>query len=219
MGLLNSQKDQIFDLIEATDFTPVQFIFEETQGINNPSVIVTKVNYAKTNYFFSFETNQLNEDGQWAIFSPSDEKLVDKINLGSWDFQKSYFSRWLSYLLREIQAPNKWDRLSKEIEKIDFEPNVDSTQFTIAEYEKLVIDIKTVNEEIIKLKLDESQTTLIIAKLNSLTDLAKQLNKFDWVNLLIGTIITLVTHCALAPEKAKALWDTIKTVFNTYFLK
>jgi gas vesicle protein len=34
------------------------------------------------------------------------------------------------------------------------------------------------------------------------------------VSLLIGTIITLVTNFALAPEKAKALWDIIKQVFN-----
>jgi len=76
MELLSSQKDQLYDLIEATDFAPAHFIIEGSQGINNHSVIVTRVNYSNSNYFFSFETNPSNEDGQLAIFSPGDNKLV-----------------------------------------------------------------------------------------------------------------------------------------------
>ena len=46
--------------------------------------------------------------------------------------------------------------------------------------------------------------------------IAFSLNLF--IAILIGTILTLITNFALAPEKARAIWDIIKQVFNRYLL-
>jgi hypothetical protein len=64
----------------------------------------------------------------------------------------------------------------------------------------------------------EEQQIAIINQLNHLTELAKELNKFDWKNLFIGTIVSIILQLYVTRENAARLWNLIKTVFSNFFL-
>lgn len=65
----------------------------------------------------------------------------------------------------------------------------------------------------------ENQQREIIIGLERLTELAKELNKFDWKNLFIGTIISITIQLNVTPDNATLLWELIQNVFSNYFLQ
>ncbi len=58
----------------------------------------------------------------------------------------------------------------------------------------------------------------IQVQLNNLTQLAEKMSKFDWANLFVGTIISIVIQLSITPDNAKTLWGIIKGIFTGYFL-
>lgn len=115
MKLLSSQKDKLFDLIEETNFSPIQFdIIEED---NSDNQIETKFIFKSSDFFFSFKTSSNIE---YSIFSPGQSTYESEEN-GGWIVQMKHFHYWLHFLNREIVTPNKWDRLKDEIKNINFE--------------------------------------------------------------------------------------------------
>jgi hypothetical protein len=62
------------------------------------------------------------------------------------------------------------------------------------------------------------QETAIANQLDHLMELAKELNKFDWKSLFIGTISSIIIQLGVTKENAHELWSLIKKVFNNFFL-
>lgn len=137
---------------------------------------------------------------------------------GSWDSQLRQFSEWLGYLKREVTSPNKWERLHKELESLKFNFRDDKTKFSAQEFEDIKVKIETLKRSINEIGLLEKDVAVINSKLDHLTEMAINLNKFDWKSLFIGTIISIVIQLNVTPDNAKALWSLINTVFNSYFL-
>ncbi len=68
------------------------------------------------------------------------------------------------------------------------------------------------------INLLEEQQVAISQKLDHLIDVAKDLNKFDWKNLFIGTIISIIIQLEVNKENAALLWELIKRVFRNFLL-
>jgi hypothetical protein len=129
-----------------------------------------------------------------------------------------YIDNWLDFLRRELTAENKWEKLLQEIEHIKYTPTADQSKFTYQEYIELTDKIEKVKASLNTIPLLEEQQVVIINQLNHLSELAKDLNKFDWKNLFIGTIISIVIQLYVTRENAEKLWTLIKLIFSNYFL-
>ena len=218
MKLLTTQKDNLFDLIERADLSPLQFEFQDVESQLAYAQIATKLKFKGTDYFYLFETSKDNLGNHFAIFCPGNSAYSGNEYTGTWEKHQTCFHKWLLNLRREISASNKWDRLSQEISGLNLAYENDSNRFTIQEFEDIQNKVTILKQKIILIGLPEEQINALNNKLDNLITLAKEMNKFDWKSLFIGTIISIIIQLSVTPENAKSIWEIIKQVFYSYFL-
>ncbi|WP_157489764.1 hypothetical protein [Flavobacterium sp. CF136] len=216
MKLLTSQKDHIYKYITAGgNFSPHQFKLIETDEMGRYS---TSLKFINSPYYFNF-----NEDtdyvGFYVNYSPGQERIVEATNNVNWKIGFDHFITWLSNLKRELESPNLWERFQNEISGLQLITDFDNSKFTFSEYEELTEKLKIISQRISSIPLFENQQREIIISLERLTELAKELNKFDWKNLFIGTIISIIIQLNVTPDNATILWELIQNVFSNYFLQ
>lgn len=214
MLLLTSQKNTLFDLIENWWLSPAQFEFQEliSHRSNDP---VTNLIFKDSGFYYSFETI---DNKHATIYCPGESFYETEKFPGSWELQLIYFKDWLKNLSREISTHDKWERLQQEIRWISINFEHDEDNFSVQEYEDLKLRITSLKNGIASIGASPEQITIINAKLDHLTELAKEMNKFDWKSLFIWSIVSIVIQLGVSPTNAQALWLLIKQVFNNYFL-
>jgi|GEM_PF-777152 len=220
MKLLISQKDQIFDIIEREDLSPFLFEFIEDQKNIVSRDESTTLSFKRSNFYFKFEYRKFDNvrSGHYFIYSPALSSIISEGFSLSWENQLAHFEKWLKYLKREIQSPNKWARLEREIDEVKIGFIGGEGKFSFKECAELKDKINILKSRIKGLDLSKDQVTEINSKLDLLVESAKTLSKFDWKSLFIGTIISITIQLSLTPENSKALWEVIRNVFHQLLL-
>lgn len=218
MILLPSQKDEIFDIIESVQLSPNQFEISEQKSLTRFNTIATKLKFNNSNYFFSFETEGYSISTHYAIFCPGFSSFREEHPSKYWNIQLNYVKTWLNYLIREVNAPNKWERLNKEISGIGIKYDLDERKFTAYEFEEMKQRISILQGQISSLELPEDLIQTINRKLDDVLEFAKNANKFDWRSYFIGTITSIIIQLSLTQENAQAIWSFLKQTFNNLFL-
>jgi hypothetical protein len=169
MKLLTSQKDELFDLIEATDyFSPSQFDINEIQQKHND--YITEINFKNTSFFFRLIPESTYQGIFFANFSPGEKSIIEATSTLDWDRGTGYIDSWLDFLRRELTAENKWEKLFREIEYIKYAPIDDHSKFTYQEYIELTNKIEQVKASLSTIPLLEEQQVAIINQLNHPTN-------------------------------------------------
>lgn len=208
MELLQSQKDQIYELIEEEGLSPNLFHFEEPTTYDASTYLRLK----NSDYYFQFAENQ--SGSHFAIYSPGEGIYEEKQNPGSWPLQLNYVRRWLRNIDRELKTPNKWDLLAKEMANVDFKDiKYNDSKFTYQEYELLEKNIEDLKNKVSKLDLLEEQIAQIHKKLDHLLNLAKEMNKTDWKELFIGSLISLFMQLSIDKDTGQIIFGYIKNLF------
>ncbi len=229
MKLLVSQKNAIFDLIENFEFSPYQFeILEiatskmilEIPSSKPVTAFYTELRYKNSDYFFRFESKAKGKIApyDYVVFCPSYRNYMDQEDTKVWERQLDLVAHWLRHLSSEVSSSNKWERLDHEIKSININFDNEEDKFSVHEYEDLVRKINTLKDELPKIGLLSEQLDVINSKLDHLTELAKNLNKFDWKGLFIGTIIGIVIQLEVTPTNAQSLWALIQHIFQSRLL-
>jgi hypothetical protein len=104
------------------------------------------------------------------------------------------------------------------MQSIRFNFKNEEDKFSFNEYGDLKAKVETLKNSINQIGLLSDQVLTINSKLDHLVDLAKEMNKFDWKNLFVGTIISMIIQLSVTQDNAKALWILIKQIFNNYLL-
>jgi len=214
MKLLVSQKDTLYELINASNyFTPNQFHIKEAKKER----VTTTIFFRETDYYFRF-----CEDTPYIAFflnySPGYDRYLHVTSNLSFDAAMVEFCDWLENLKREINTPNLWKKFTSQINDLSLSSEFDNSKFTYSEYSDLEVKIKLLMNGISVIPLMLSQQNEIKNSLEHLLELAKESGKFDWKNLFIGTIISIIIQLGVTPDNASAIWSLIKSVFNNYFL-
>ena len=218
MKLLTSQKDTLYELIENVGLSPNQFEFKLKPNTYSSTEIDTELIFIDTEYFFLFSTSINSYNSHSCIFCPGENSHTSKEGPCDWENQISHFRMWLLFLVRELNSPNKWDRLKIEILNLNINFETDINKFSIQEYKSLEIKISNLKDGLSKIGLLEIQVETINKKLDHLLELAKDLSKFDWFGLFIGTILNIIIQLGVTKENSKLIWDLIKNVFKSYLL-
>jgi|APLak6261678124_1056121.scaffolds.fasta_scaffold04998_2 hypothetical protein len=216
MKLLVSQKDQLYEFIQSTGLSPAQFEFAESSSLYTRGSIATSLNYINSDYYFRFENKQGRHS---SLFSPGNEKFIEDQFPGAWDLQIRYFNNWLRNLVRELNSPNKWARLKTELDNLDFHFDYGEDKFTVQEFQDIQNRIGLLCSRLNSIPFEENQILALNQKLDFLIESAKEMKKFDWKSLFIGTIVSIIIQLNVTPENANLLWNLVKEVFNTYFLQ
>lgn len=216
MKLLTSQKNSLFEIIQSLDFfshNQFELIEKDIKGVCD-----THIEYkANKDFYFRFiDSNYANS--LFVNHSPGDEQIMDATSQINWNQTLNIFENWLYYLQREVTSPNLWQQFKTEISEIKYINNFSNQKFSFSEYTEISEKIEVLKSSLSSIPLILNQQNEIILRLDHLSETAKELGKFDWINLFIGTIISVVIQLNVTPENANEIWDLIKRVFNNYFL-
>jgi hypothetical protein len=211
MKLLTSQKDEIFERIQLGGyFSPSQFEF--INELNKASML----KFINSDFFFHF---RFDNYGTFLTYSPGEESLVESTGNLNWSSICQAFSMWLVYLEREVTAPDYWSGLKNQLSGLTFVNQYDNEKFSVLEYEDLQNRIEGLKFRLEKIPLILEHQKEIINHLDRLSEQAKELGKFDWKSLFIGTMISLFIQLGISQENISALWGLIKSTFSNYFLE
>lgn len=217
MKLLVTQTDTLFDYINNhRAFTPSQFRIDEYDLSGNISF-----SFIGSNYYFKIIKERGYNNSYFTNFSPGYRELVE-VTSGSAINPTifKYFNNWLDNLEREINAPNKWEKLNKDIKSFKL-PNIPvgfDEHFNYQEYTEVHNNINSLKESIKNIGLSSEQFNIINDKLDFITEQAKTLKKFDWRSLFIGTIINIATNIIISPSTVNAFNNLISNFLTKLLL-
>lgn len=211
MQLLPSQLNEIYDVIVKTKyFSPTQF---------TKSASGDEFRMEGTEYYFRVFEDAGYVNSLIVNFSPGQFLYKEGSVSMPWIEVPIYFKKWLTYLKREISAPNKWGRLFDEMQYLIGATPIEYTTFSHLEYLDIFSKIDYIKAYLSQIPLLQEQNVAITNQLDNLLEQTKNLNKFDWQNLFIGTIISIIIQLNVTHDNAILLYNLIKNVFKGLFLK
>lgn len=214
MELLISQKDKIFQIIQSSNFfSPNQFKIVVARYKTE-----TQIKLQSSKYYFNIRSE--DKTGGFEIErSPAKDRLLITISILNWSTVVEQFTEWIENLEREIKSPNLWDKFESNLFGFEIQPDLDNSKFTAKEFEQLSLKMKLLIQNVETLNLLNNEKNEIQNSLQHLLELSKDLGKFDWKSVFVGTIISIIIQLNVNKENADALWKLIKQAFNTYFIK
>jgi hypothetical protein len=210
MLLLKSQKNVIFNLIKSSELEPFNFIWSERPSKHSAQELISILTYDGTDFFFAFESKR---GVPYSVFSPGEEITIEADYPESWQDQQTEVRRWLRYLKNEISQPDLWEEVYKYQTPEIGRPSEDTnnSSFTFTEVEHIQLKMEEIRAYLLKnYAKNDTQIKLVNEKLDYLIQSSKKFGRKDWLNIAIGTLVTLSSALALPPEHTKTIWVLLK---------
>jgi hypothetical protein len=187
--LLKTQKNEILNIIMDYGLDPIEFEWEElerSQGYPIGEETFHRLIHKPSGYSALFGQNFLS-------YSPGPESPTETEHRLDWGGKRSAVYRWLTYLKREVEAPDLWASLSQEQALLSLEPaEATNTSFTPDEQRQVKQAIEEIRIYITTTYTLESEPLARInRKLDYLIDASTRLGRIDWKNLFVGALISL----------------------------
>lgn len=213
MRLLLSQKNQLHEAIELEKLNPFQFTLTENvenfEGGNSTEIVY------KTNTEFKFRISPFMQ--YWQVDKcPGDDIYSSQKHFAGFDDVYLSFEKWLKYLKEEITSTDKWTLVNQVVSSIDLFKNEDivNEKFSAHEFNILNEKMNQLQKGLSDIGLTINEINVINQKLDNIYLLALDLGKFDWANLFIGTIVSIIIQLGLTPENTSLLWKLVKEIFK-----
>lgn len=211
-GLLESQKNEIFDLLVGYGFNPSEFTINDERE-------AASVFYKNKDYYCLIYFSPKYFKGK-LIVCPGTERKTDTYlpENPKWEDYKKFVVTWINDLKKELNTESKWKKLEKE--KVFLSNTINATGDRFTESEILLIKEK-INQVKLGLKsigLEENQISKLNEKLDNLTELTKTLTKINWVEILIGTLISQILSLQIPLDKAEQVWTLVRNAFTNWLL-
>ncbi|MGX9985912.1 hypothetical protein [Soonwooa purpurea] len=207
MKLLLSQKNRFFEIIQDyEEISPNQFeIFEYPDFI--------EIKFQNSDFRFLFSERDINFYIKINII-PGENEFQELFTTKDWNGIYSIFENWINYVIRENSEVDLWSRFKIIINDLDYKNESDDKKFNVKEFIELKEKMNLIYSKINTLDILPENQKIIIEKLENITELAIDLNKFDWFNLFIGTLISIIIQLQVNKENANLLWEFIKNTFK-----
>ena len=220
LPFLRTQRNWIFEQINNLDLDPREFEWGQRAAFQSDSKrLYPALIHRPTEYYYLFKTEP---DGtHWPEYSPGRDKVVHAANGAFpgqvWKNVEQALPLWLSYLKREIEAPDLWTALQQESQLIDAAvfQELDDRPFTPNE----LVYIRQSLDELKKFiaatqQLSAERSEFVNQRLDYLQDAAKRQGRQSWLHTTIGVLFTIVIGAALSPDAARELFRFAATVLS-----
>ncbi|GAH49331.1 unnamed protein product, partial [marine sediment metagenome] len=219
MILLKRQRNQVFDLIRSVGLEPYNFQWSTVKSEESIGLKVSQLNYRDSEYFFKFDFYEYSS--YWIVFSPGSGRPVEKnLVAPEWESIPPYVSQWLAELKREVEEPDLWAHISEYRLPEGATPRDDTSNKPFAAFEVEQIE-KSIREIGIFLREHYGESEGIEGKLDYLIEASKRMGRKDWLNICIGTLVTLGVTQAIQGEHIQHVWNLIRAALKgvVYFLQ
>ena len=196
--LLKSQKNEILILIGQAGLDPMEFEWEEREetedDFSDDSLLITfhRLVHKLSGYAAVFGENSLS-------YSPGSESVNETASKVNWIGKREAVGRWLTYLKREIGAPDLWASLAQEQELLRVEPTgTANTPFTPEEQIQIKQGVDQLRTYLTNTySLAGENLRVVNAKLDYLIRASKELGRVHWKDIFISTVIGIAWQLAL----------------------
>ena len=212
MLLMTSQKNAVLQLITAAGLEPFNFEWRETTSLRTPDCQVSAIGYRGKDYHCLFDL--FNGKSFWITHSPGADRSLEDHHINSeWGPVEPYIVNWLAYLKRELEEPDLWARIVSYQLPDGSIPSDDTSneQFTALEVDQLERSINEVRGFLVENYGDNAE---INDKLDYLIESSKRMGRKDWVNICIGSLVSLALAQAFQPEHVMAAWKMIQSALS-----
>lgn len=213
--LLRTQKNEIFECVREAGLNPLNFEWgEETTEADGVSTYpVSIVRYLHTDFYFKFDRDQFYQF--YCKSHPSTRDFMLLTYKYDWKSALVSFREWL-LRLKEQEVPDLWEQLKEYAPHETFigTGEISNTPFTDLEVENIIASLDRLQTQIEKnFNLQGEQLSFVETQIEYLKDGVKRQGRKDWVHTSIGVIASIAVGLALSPEKAKLLWELLKSCF------
>ena len=211
LGLLQSQKNEIFDFLVQHGFNPGDFAVTDWADKTN-------ILYLKDKRFYCAIAVTNNHYHNEVAVAPGTKTLNQSFHprTGQWDDYRPIIQQWAENLKKETSTIDKWTELSDKSSSVISFTFSGKEQFTEAEKITVKERLRELRGRIKELPIDKSKLESIDKKLDDLTNKVDKLNKTNWFELFVGAIIGQILSLSIPAEVAKQIWDLIKVTFGSY---
>jgi hypothetical protein len=216
--ILKSQANAVLSSIQKSDMDPNDFSWtvRESWVRPPPDDSVSCLVHKGTDHYFLFD---LTAEGiHYALYEPGEEKERDQHHAGDWQTQLRYVRQWLTYLKREIEAPDLWATIGSQSKTLSgIWPNDKNSNdpFSIEEGRQVKSSLDEIQAYMeATYQLTSTQSMELAQRLSYLGEAAYRMGRKDWLNLALGVLINVAVASAFAPEAAKGLIQFASGVFH-----
>jgi hypothetical protein len=217
MKLLRTQRNQIFDLVSAEGLSPAQFYLHERAFTGD-----VKLSMKGTKFYFIFSPEERNQSLFIGMISYSPGQEIKSASTSTkirWQALLELIKVWLKTIDRETAEPDKWEQMFESSRNIGFDSESDdNSQFNFTEVLQIQGAASRAKLSFESLDLDAERLKILNKKLDYIVEKAKNLGRFDWKNLFIGTMISTLIQISVSQETGKLVWNLLREAFKTVFL-
>ena len=216
MKLRVTQKNLLFEIIEAHKIPPTYFNFREiTEGFAGP--VLSTIELKESNFYFKLMqgSNGINLE-----YCPGQITYTEENRAKTWEGVVPLFYQWLQITEDEILVEDYWERFEKSINssQVQVTDNLINDKFSVSEFLDLQKKVIKLKDGFKTLELSAVQVDTLNQKLDQLLKHATDLGKVDWRNLFIGSFVTVIVQLSLSQNEGRAIWELIRQTFNNLFL-
>lgn len=224
LQLLPSQKNALFLLVKDHGIDPEQIEYQEHQYRRRlfTSLKVPRLVHVSGRFWFQVDFDDLT--GFFCAYTPSPETYQQQERLeASWAGVMTSAKAWLRLVKREIETDDLWAALVTERELFQnsgSEETSDNHPFTPAEMPEVRKCLKEIKAHVMKIiTLTEAQTKIVEARFKYMEEAAKRMGRKDWISLVVGNLLGIVTTLALDGDNARDIFGfaahTFKKIIGT----
>jgi hypothetical protein len=214
--LLTGQKNDTLKCIQEARLNPLNFEWaSQRTDCSDEGYAVSILKYKGSDFYFKFDRI---EAGMFVCgVSPGALQLVETLGdiYHEWHEVLDEFRYWLYRLEREL-APDLWEQLKEYAphETLIGTREISNAPFSYSEAENIIGSLNKLQAQIKRnFNLQGEQLAFVKREIEYLKEAAKRQGRKDWMHTAIGVIMTIAVGLALSPEKAKLLWDLLKSCF------
>jgi hypothetical protein len=206
LPLLRSQRNAAFGWLRESGFDPGAF---EVGPADWGKIPCTRFAHKESPYFFDVSTARSSYSVR---YSPgAGELLTRKMSIAtSFEFLEHPFKAWLSYMQRELEAPDLWS-LVREPGTIFTAVGAatDNRPFTAPEITQVVIAIDTARSYLRDAGVAGDALAQANQKLDYLVDAAKRSGRMDWFNIAFSVMFGIAIQVLFDTDRARELIDIV----------
>jgi hypothetical protein len=219
--LLRSQQNEVFEVLRKQGFDVSQFRWRERKSTKVRDLRVHELAHLPSNSYFIFDWYNKGIVGaprkQWAQFSPGAESVVERQYPGSWELQVKFVRLWLSYLRRELEAPDLWSEFAQQAGLIDVVSTTEGSNspFSLEERHFIADRLNDISHQIAaEHRLSEYQTAQLESQVAYLVDSSERTGRRDWAFLALGVITNIMLMGTVPPDAGRQMFELLSQVFQ-----
>jgi hypothetical protein len=193
VGLMKTQRNGLFELIEARGLQPAEFALTDDAR-------PMSVGHSPTKSFFTFDTN----DG---VGYYGNVKIGDYgpyyYGTVTWADLLGDFERWAHNVKLEAEIPDMWEELghAREVLADAQHEDYENTPFTSAEQAEISAQLREIKEYVKNTyELSADRFAHIEARLEEAEEASHRMGRKDWLLLFSGVALTLIVGDLIPPD-------------------